>query len=353
MRTLASICFSSAIGRRVDNGSDRLKTLLSTISVNRIAVISASALWFYIVKSGDEDVSFAELHSILKALAFTLILVLGVFEGLSASGNMMSMERDWVITAASPDGQPYDLSHLNSVMRRIDLICKLVSPLVISAIISVTSTRIGVLVVASMSAASWGAEVWSARRVWNQNPRLKAPKVRIARNAEDTSQSSTRGIFSAKFAQALRRYIQDFRTYFSSTVWIPSLSLALLHLSALSYSATFITFLLSVGFSLELITIARTAGSLVEISSTVITPVGVQFLGKARHHGLVRAHEEFGPRDESNTLLMGDIRGNEVRTETGLERLGAWGLSWQLLNLVGTISDDRLISYWLGRDRYQ
>jgi iron-regulated transporter 1 len=345
VRTLASICFSSAVGRRVDNEKHRLKTLLSTISINRISVISASVLWLCIINSGDRDISLDNPQPILKWMTFIIILILGIFEGLSASGNMMSMERDWVVTAASPDGQKYDLSHLNSVMRRIDLICKLISPLVISGIISITSTRAGVIVVGAMSATSWGAESWCARRVWNQNSKLKEPKLIIARNGEDYSQSATPRIFSAKVLQAFKRYYQDLIAYFTSTVWIPSLSLALLHLSALSYSATFITFLLSVGFSLEFITIARAAGSLVEISSTVITPVGIRILGKARHHGLVRAHNEFRSSNDVNTPLVGDIREHEMRTETGLERLGAWGLSWQLLNLVSTVSDYRPISY--------
>ena len=109
----------------------------------------------------------------------------------------------------------------------------------------------------------------------------------------------------------------------------------MLHLSALSYEATFITFLLSVGFSLDLITVARAAGSIVEISSTIVTPFGVQYLGKARNHG--HLHGEVRAGEESETALLRnespDLKG---RTETGLERLGLWGISWQLLNLVSS-----------------
>jgi iron-regulated transporter 1 len=136
--------------------------------------------------------------------------------------------------------------------------------------------------------------------------------------------------------EGLRRYFQDFKHYFSSKAWTPSLALALLHLSALSYGATFITFLLNVGLSLDLITIARGVGSVIEISSTVVTPVGVQYLGKARNHGRFRG--EIRSSDDSETaLLETESPDMEGRTETGLERLGLWGISWQLLNLVSNV----------------
>jgi iron-regulated transporter 1 len=341
VRALASILFSSSVGRWVDHSPDRLKTLLCTISINRTAVISASALWYFIVEPKNDSHARALAASegsaaLLRGAIFTLILALGILEGLSASGNMLSMERDWVVTAASPAGQPYDLTHLNPSMRRIDLICKLFAPILISVIVSATSIKIGVLVVGCMSAGSWAVEFWCARRVWLRNPRLRALKaVDISASASATApQPGARNLLS-RTAHGLRRYADDFRKYFSSTVWIPSLSLAFLHISALTYSATFITYLLAVGFSLDLITVARAAGSVVEISSTVVTPVGVSYLGKAKNHGCIH-HDRARENEEASTALLEESPEEELQatTETGLERLGLWGISFQLINLV-------------------
>ncbi|KAJ5047373.1 uncharacterized protein L3040_003200 [Drepanopeziza brunnea f. sp. 'multigermtubi'] len=322
--TLASICFSSVVGRWVDQSPNRLQALLSTISVNRLTVIGASMLWYFIVDpvSGPQVITALDSSIIgfptsllLKAGIFSSILLLGIFEALSASGNMLSMERDWVVTAAAPDGQPYDLTHLNSVMRRIDLVCA--------------------LVVGVMSATSWAVEIFCAKIVWKRNPRLQAPKavaIGHVSSAVAGTQSTPRPGFFRRVLQGARRYVQDFKNYFACTAWVPSLALALLHLSALSYGATFITFLLNVGFSLELITVARAAGSIVEICSTVVTPVGVQYLGKAAStHGRFRGEEIIDDRDVTTLLGSDSGQGN---TETGLERLGLWGISWQLSNLV-------------------
>lgn len=277
------------------------------------------------------------LESIIKGGIFSLILILGILEGLSGSGNMLSMERDWVVTAAAPEGRPFDLTHLNSTMRRIDLVCKLIAPILISIVVSVSNTKIGVLVVGGMSAASWAAEILCAKRIWNRNPRLKAPKVVRTQTTIDESagfsvQCDHSRNFFGRLSNGLGRFVQDFKNYFSSTVWTPSLALSLLHISTLTYSGTFITYLLNVGFSLDLITFARAAGSLVEISSTVVTPVGVHYLSKAQNHGRFRGEERIS--EGSEIPLMERPYDDESKTETGLERLGLWGISWQLLNLV-------------------
>ena len=346
MRTLASICFTSQVGRWVDQSPDRLKTLISTISINRIAVIGASILWFFIVEPSHEAVSssygidYADLPfpDLLKGGIFTLILLLGILEILSGQGNMLSMERDWVVSVASPPGRAYDLTHLNSVMKRIDLICKLIAPILISIIISSTSNKVGVLIVGGMSACSWFLEMFCARIVWNKNPKLQVPKP--SSRHSDLEVEQRRNVF-ARTKEGFNRYARGFKDYFSTRVWIPSLSLALLYFSALAYSSNFITFMINAGISLEIITIARACGSVVEISSTLVTPFGVRILGNAVNHGRFRGRERG---DSSAALLRHELDGanesteegevEEWKAETGCERLGLWGISWQLLNLV-------------------
>ncbi|KAE8453801.1 hypothetical protein EG329_009313 [Mollisiaceae sp. DMI_Dod_QoI] len=347
VRTLASICFTSMVGRWVDHNSNRLKTLISTISVNRVAVISASVLWFFIVEptTGTIDSTYGSVYAglpfpeLLKGGIFALILMLGILEILSGQGNMLSMERDWVVTVAAPAGRPYDLTHLNAVTKRIDLICKLLAPILISVIISATNNKVGVLIVGGMSTCSWFLEVFCARIVWNKNPKLQAAKP-FKRQVQQESQAR-RNLF-IRVVEGFHQYAQDFKNYFSTRVWIPSLSLALLYFSALAYSSNFITFMINAGISLEVITIARALGSVVEISSTLVTPVGVRVLGNAINHGRFRGRDRTASRA---ALLQHETESdeedrNEVekwRAETGCERLGLWGLSWQFANLIPVV----------------
>ena len=251
------------------------------------------------------------------------------------------MERDWVVTAAEPCGRPYDLTHLNSAMRRIDLICKLLAPIFISILISAAGIKVGVLTVGAMSIGSWTLEVVCARRAWNENSKLKASKATEGPNQPIELEVMTNRevdllAYFSKSLHGLREYGHDLRKYFTSAAWAPSLALSFLHISALTYSATLITHLLNVGFSLNLITVARAAGSVVEISSTVVTPVGVQYLSRVQHHG--RFQQTDRESEDSSTAMLEGSPEAEARTETGLERLGLWGISWQLLHLVSVIS---------------
>ena len=311
-----------------------------TISVNRAAVILSCFGWAALVDrtsvpsngNFDSDPTLADKPSAGIYLLFALIIVLGICEKLSAMGNMLSMERDWVPVLASHSDDTvssYDLTKLNAVMRRIDLMCKLIAPLVISAIISRTSTKVGVAAVAGMSLASWGIEAASAHRVWISNPNLRKHKIKDSVVGDNPvyiePQRKLESTIKDRMSSTIRKQAKQVRWYFSTDVWLPSLSLALLYVSVLTYSATFITYLLNSDFSLIMITIARALSSLVEVSSTFLTPLGVEFFAKLRPP----------PASYDRERLLEPLAKEQSRLHSiGLERLGVWSIWSQTLNLV-------------------
>ncbi|KAK6864449.1 hypothetical protein PG995_000977 [Apiospora arundinis] len=127
--------------------------------------------------------------------------------------------------------------------------------------------------------------------------------------------------------------------YFSTTVWLPSVALALLHFNMMTWRATFITYLINIGYTLPVITTARAVGSIFEISSTVATPLGIQYMGKAyqRHRSLTDEEDEeleVGLIEEDNDEQQHVVDGQTV---VGLQRFGLWGVSWQVLNLAPVV----------------
>lgn len=330
----AMILFSGSVGRWVEHSPSRLRTLLSTIICNRSSVIFGSFFWILILSQedlvGDEAIFVLPRNTAIKGMGFTVAVMLGIIERLSSSGNLISMERDWVVTVAAPAGRPYDLTHLNAAMRRIDLVCKLVSPILISAVISALgSVRLGVVFTGLTSLLSIPIEVFSAKRVWNSSPLLQAPRAVAPPRPMSAMQTTSRS-----WLARTRRYFHGFEMYFSTSVWIPSVALALLHFNMLTWRATFITYLINVGYSLNIITAARAIGSVFEISSTVITPRGIDYMGKAHHHN----HSSSGVDDDDESgvgLIAGDQGGNrDIQTMVGLQRFGLWGISWQIINTV-------------------
>ncbi|MCJ1461561.1 hypothetical protein MMC07_000158 [Pseudocyphellaria aurata] len=276
----------------------------------------------------------AEMES-SKLWLFAIVIGLGICEKLSGVGNMISMERDWVPNLAArrieSELSAYSLTHLNAVMRRIDLLCKLLAPVAISLVISLNSLLAGLILVAAVSTLSLGFEVLSACRVWRKNPRLRRPKVdhhaeEMVIVSDETSLNLLQRLGKG-IATIWEREASQMQRYFASNVWVPSLSLALLHLSVLQYSATFITFLLNSGFSLLLITIARAASSVIEVLSTFLTPVAIE--------KLARPHEDTTFDDDDEPLLGDPEQTPQDRLHSvGLIRSGLRGITLQLCCLV-------------------
>ena len=346
------------IGRWIDHAPSRLRTLLATITANRVAVIAACLGWLFLVPRSDRSSdqsghkwAFLARSLNLKAsqddyqgsgplLAqgktwlFIAVILLGVIEKLSGVANTISMERDWIPAlannASSGESLPAQLTQLNAAMRRIDLFCKLIGPVVISVIISSTSVTIGVSTIAVFNALTWGIEIWCARRVWVAYPQLRqrstaAPIEEIELFPRDSRPSSVPPAASTRMVQWWARQGAQVYTYFTTDVWIPSLSLALLHVSVLTYNATFVTYLLNTGFSLILITITRGLSSMVEVSSTFVTPISVEYLGRSLEKSL--------PLDDAEGLLLArDLQ--ERKHGVGLERSGLWAVCLQFVNLV-------------------
>ncbi|KAI0846899.1 Ferroporti-1 [Daldinia vernicosa] len=332
----AMILFSSSVGQWVEKSPSRLRTLLWTIVCNRGSVILGSFFWILILSQEDlvgRQATFVlPTNALLKGIGFAIAVTLGIIERLSASGNLISMERDWVVTVAAPAGNPYDLTHLNAVMRRIDLVCKLISPILTSAVISALgSIRLGVVFTGLTSLISIPIEVFSARRVWNSSPLLQAPRAVPTSQPAVVTQETSRSWISRT-----RQYFHGFEMYFSTSVWVPSVALALLHFNMLTWRATFVTYLINIGYSLNIITLARAIGSVFEISSTVITPRGIDYMGKTHHHASTPPIDED---DESGVrLIAGDQEGSrDVQTLIGLQRVGLWGMTWQIINTVPVV----------------
>ena len=289
------------------------------------------------------------------------------------------MERDWVPTLAntSVDAKnpvPYDLTHLNTTMKRIDMLCKLIAPLAVSTFVStIKSERIAAVVLATISSLSIGPECWSALQVWDQNSRLRAQKGKEIDAATSGDQDQPMQLYHTKMPSArlaldlyqkiishttssIRSYVTDLVYYFHTSVWIPSVCAAVPHASVLTFSGTMLTYLLNAGYPLNIITGARASGAVFEIGSTFLFPWAVgrlcspghaPFWYKMRDYHEVEQQE---PSSRSDTSL-GDADDDQAQdSQSGLIiehsviRVGYWVLGGLLLSLVSKTATSRLFS---------
>ena len=293
-------------------------------------------------------------------------------EKLSRGANILSIERDWVPTLAnsSHDAKnpaPNDLTNLNTTMKRIDMLCKLIAPLAVSTFVSrIKSERIAIITIAVISTLSFGPECWGIQQIWVQNSRLRAWK----RGVDDAAISNKRdypmqlcctrtplarsasplyGRLAFQVMSSVREYVADLGYYFRTSVWIPSLCAAVPHASVLTFSGTMLTYLLNAGYSLNTMTGARASGAIFEISSTFFFPWAVGILSTSdraprwysrRDYHLVGQQE---PSPESNSRLRNadenDVQGTQSGSivEHSVIKVGYWSLGGLLLSLVSTI----------------
>lgn len=161
---------------------------------------------------------------------------------------------------------------MNSQMRRIDLFCKLVAPLLIALIDSV-STKLAIVVTGSMTAGSIGLEYFTIAQVYNSVSELREPKsTESATIIANTTSADTR----------LRNPFEALQMYFRHRAFLPSFSLALLYLTVLSFGGQMTTFLLAIGVESSMIGILRGISAMCELSATWIGPRVMAYMGPVR-----------------------------------------------------------------------
>ena len=273
VRAASAICFAPLVGRYVDQGN-RLKVVRLSIVGQRMAVI-LSCLGFWALSTGISG------FSSLRPLLIALLAVLACVEKLCSIMNLIAIERDWVVIVA--ENSHYELEVLNSQMRRIDLICKLVGPLAI-ALVDAYSTIVAIIAVLGMNAFSVSIEYYAIAAVYSKVSALQERPV-ITNNVDVPSAMPEvpgawrLGSLCVTQIQSIYHGVAD---YVRHQVFLPSIALCLLYFTVLSFSGQMVTYLLSVGLSSPQVGFLRTFSTAIELSATWLAPMAMNRVGPLR-----------------------------------------------------------------------
>lgn len=194
-------------------------------------------------------------------------------------------------------------------MRRIDLGCKLIGPLFI-AFIETVSTETAILANLGMNICSVVVEYFSIARVWffqhihtclafsayiedpshsvlqvyYEVPELQGPKRLASSNPPSAGlQQQTRPVYFWKRSHdIIQKGLREFGLYFHHRMFLPSFAGALLYLTVLSFSGQMVTWLLSTGYDSTQIAIARTLSVAFEVLATWVAPWLMERIGTTR-----------------------------------------------------------------------
>ncbi|KAL4901580.1 hypothetical protein BDW74DRAFT_159745 [Aspergillus multicolor] len=334
VRSLFAVLFSSWLGSLVDR-VDRLSAIRHSIVWQRIPVAVSCVCLGFLSRSPPVHVEWM--------LFVALVLFAGV-EKLAATANTVSVERDWAVVIS--DALLVSRKDLNASMRRIDLFCKLVAPVVVSLMDGLLSTKVAIWGVLGLNVAVVLVEYFAIAQVYHSIPQLDRNTERQATTAEDEEDveegqaeerpSSPRHTGTIK--HHIRSTIAPWREYTYQLVFLASFALSLLYLTVLSFGPTMVTFLLYSGFSSLQVSAMRIGAVLAEISGTVVAPFLMDRIGPIRS-GLWFLNWQFGtlaaavaafafaddmPRLVAACLVAG----------VALSRLGLWGFDLSVQFLV-------------------
>ncbi|KAG0157614.1 hypothetical protein PDIDSM_4799 [Penicillium digitatum] len=244
---------------------------------------------------------------------------------------------DWAIVISESINVPRQ--DLNASMRRIDLFCKLIAPVFISLIDSL-STQYAIWTVFTLNIASVLVEYMAIAQVYRSVPaltKMQSPAPQAddlnSETADDPHHHTSRSILRS-FPESLNPW----KEYIASPVFLASFALSLLYLTVLSFGATMVTYLLHAGFTSLQVSYMRIGAVAAEISGTWTAPIIMNRIGPIRS-GLWFLNWQFlcvaaaavafvswdsGSQFVAGTLIVG----------VALSRVGLWGFDLSVQFLV-------------------
>lgn len=224
-------------------------------------------------------------------------------------------------------------------MRRIDLACKLFSPLLIATIDSF-STSIAIWTTLAMTCVSVPTEYLFIKQVYNRIPRLQHRKQRSGQPSSLVRSIVRHAVLPVTSA----------RLYARSAAFLPSLSYALLHLTVLSFSGRMIAFLLAEGYTPWHVGLARLVSTVAELSATWASPRLMARVGCVRAGGWSVTWQMVWLTAGAAVYLALGVRGTLGGADNGtwgvtglvigviMSRIGLWGFELAVSNIIQDVS---------------
>ena len=144
----------------------------------------------------------------------------------------IAIEKDWVISISQ--GIEGRLTTLNISLRRVDLLCSLLSPLFITYVLLALSYRTSVGVLAGITAISCTFELYWIGTVYEKFPQLQRDDDLKAQERYLQQETVTPSC-SSSWGTALRLQVRDWLEFTRMSVFLSSISVSLLYITVLSY----------------------------------------------------------------------------------------------------------------------
>jgi solute carrier family 40 (iron-regulated transporter), member 1 len=248
--TFSSILFSNKIGNIIDT-QYRLKVIKITILLRKISIMINIIIFSYLLKN-DLKRNYMMMH-------YIVIIFLGCILKLSSISNNISLEKDWILTISRNNEEI--LIRINTIIKRIDIFCKIMASLVIGLLNKYNITFTSLLFWNSISIIF---EYIFIYKIYILVPELSYPKNI---NLENIS---------------LLKYKQQnvtLKNYIKLNIFPASLALSMLYLSVLSFGGSMISYLKYCNYTNMEISLLGSITNTMSIVVTFVIPIVIKKLG--------------------------------------------------------------------------
>ncbi|EUC66167.1 iron-regulated transporter, putative [Rhizoctonia solani AG-3 Rhs1AP] len=229
--TSVGILFSGAVGHQIDIRA-RLPTIRTCIATQKIFASICYGLFLILFTR------FSGLNAGLKKLLLALITTCGCGLKLATVGMNVCVERDWVMAITSNHADRV-LLKLNTTLRRIDLVCKLVAPLFVSLLTSTIGYTYSAVALLSISLGTAIFEIMFVGVTYKRFPALAIPRPL---SEETCMRWSINGVGKATGDWG-HQQVKGWIEFIRHPIFLSSLSIALLYFNVLSFNSPFIAYL--------------------------------------------------------------------------------------------------------------
>ncbi|GAA5851103.1 hypothetical protein JCM8547_004133 [Rhodosporidiobolus lusitaniae] len=221
---------------------------------------------------------------------FVVVVILGMVQGLAAIGMSVAVERDWVTCIAA--GNSATLTRLNTYLRRIDLLSKLLAPLFVSLLTTAVSYTFAAAFLLGLAVGSLTFEFVWITYVYRRFPMLSQesrdnpqPSPEEATTSPEASPVPPRNRFEqlpSRFKLRLLAEGRDWLAFIRAPIFFSSLAISLLYLTVLSFEASMLAYLKAHGYADSFVAGMRGVGVVTGLGGTLLMPVLEKRIGLVR-----------------------------------------------------------------------
>ena len=245
----------------------RLRLLWYTIMIENFCILGTCVALAFMVAFNQNSGGGFHLNASMIAL-YLVLLVLGVIGEVCNKMQTISLEQDWVVVMTGQDSEL--LSRTNVILKRIDLLCKVLAPGVIGIFLDLfgsdrlSSSFVGIVVLGLWNFCSWPIEYTVLREVYEGIPDLQKKKI----VNEDEFYQNLLADHEADPSNDGKSVVNSVKEYLQHPVFLASLSFCMLFMTVLDNGTLITSYLTWRSVNASILGIQRGMGAVVGLAGT-------------------------------------------------------------------------------------